>query len=814
MRYSLKELSRIFKTQAPDRVWADRVVEVVETDSRHVLDPAKTIFFAFKGTRTHGAHFIPQLAEKGVKVFVVDKDYKDESDHLYFFKVDNVLYALQRLAGHHRRRFQIPVIGITGSNGKTIVKEWLAHIFEKKYRVCKNPKSYNSQLGVALSVLELNETHQIAIFEAGISRLGEMAALQQMILPNYGLITNIGDAHQSGFLDIEEKTEEKLRLFESCEKIFYCKDYSKIDARLAGVTGAHAWSAYQEAEMQLEERKVLAIGSHIRLNFRNSQYSFKLPFNDLASIENTIHCIFCALHFGIEPSVIQESLSELTGLPMRMEQKEGINGCLLVNDSYSLDLKSLQLALQFVDQQNHDLSRSIIISDLVHHDAEEVYKDAAFLLSAYRFKKIIGVGDKITKLRPYLGEDQKFYYFHNTDQLLNGLDSLFFSNELILIKAARQYRLEKVFNELSLSNHDTILEIDLKAISSNLNFYRQRLNPECKVMAVVKAAAYGSGHYEVARLLEHKRIDYLAVAYPDEGILLREKGIHTPIMVMNAGTANFNDLRDYTLEPEIFSINQCIRLVKELGKQTPFNVHIKLDTGMHRLGFQQEELDALIDWLTVYKNIKVKSVFTHLSAADQSEHKNFTLNQVKLFDRMYATISQAIKYQPMRHILNSGGIAAHPEFQYDMVRIGIGLYGIDHHLGHMLEKAHHLKTRIAQIKKIRAGETVSYNRSAKVTRDTDIAILSIGYADGLPRNAGINGYKVYCRDRFIPIIGLVCMDMCMADITDIPDLYEGMEVEVFGKKAAIEQLAKVSNTIPYEILTGISSRVKRVFLQD
>ena len=795
---------------------ADLCISRIETDSRHILFPEKTIFFALDGQYTQGHHFIPALSKKGVRVFVTHAEAIPEVSG-YVLKVNNTLHALQTLAMHYRKKFAIPVIGITGSNGKTIVKEWLAQLLQGDFQVCKSPKSYNSQLGVALSVLELNDTDEIGIFEAGISTYDEIEVLEQMICPTFGIITNIGDAHHSGFNSIEDKVAEKIKLFKHVDKILYCSDYPEIHDALKVNSKAIGWGFNKDAEIRVV--KTIDQLNHTKVDFVFNQkpFHFQIPFVDAASIENCLHCILASICFEIEPIAIQKRIMLLHGLSMRLEQKEGLHGCILINDSYSLDLKSLELACRFVEQQNVELNRTLIISDFGdHRPFSEWSQELIALIQKYRFNKLIAIGYQIAEIQHILPKSILFYSFINTEDFIAEHESLNLRNELILIKGARKFKLEQFFNEYSLSKHDTILEINLKSIAHNISIYKKHLNTNTKIMAVVKAAAYGSGHYEVARYLDHKGIDYLAVAYADEGIILRQKGIQCPILVMNTGTTDFKNLFENQLEPEIFSIIQLHRLIYEMGTSMSLEIHIKLDTGMHRLGFLEHEIPELIQVLQHHKQIKVVSIFSHLAASDQADFDEFTLIQKSRFDAMTHLLIQALGYKPMLHLINSSGISRHPHLQYDMVRLGIGLYGIDSdpHMFNLLEKVHTLKTRISQINEIKEGETVSYNRSGKVNKNSKIAVLSLGYADGLPRNISKHNYCVAIQKHQAPIIGVVCMDMTMVDVSHIEGVKVGDEVEIFGITSTIEQLAKAAETIPYEILCRISPRVKRLFLQD
>lgn len=817
MRYTVAELGTLFSCDTYERSFASYTVEHAETDSRSVLHPATTVFFALRGRRFNGEDFIPQLAGEGVRVFVVDSQCALNLPDACLLRVPSVLDALQDLAIHHRKQYQIPVVGITGSNGKTIVKEWLYTLLRERYRVCKNPKSYNSQLGVALSVLELDHSHDIALFEAGISQTGEMDRLREMIQPTHGLITNLGDAHQAGFSSPDAKAQEKMQLFRDAANFIYRKDYASIDAMATLHGGGISWSQKLDAGYTIDRLHKKPHGLSVRLRRGNAIHSFDIPFEDEASLENGMHCIVASLELGLSAEEIQRGLRQLHALRMRLEQKEGLRGCLLINDSYSLDLKSLQLALQFVDQQNQSMPRTLVVSDFAGQQADDgLPEGVAQLAVKYQVQKLIAVGPLMAQLRKVLDPKIAFRHFPDPEALLAHADALGLHDELVLIKGARHFRLERFFDALSLSQHDTTLEIDLKAVAHNLACYRSLAGHGVKCMAVVKAAAYGSGHYEIARLLEFHGVDYLAVAYPDEGIALRQKGIRLPILVLNPGGVDFNRMAEYRLEPEVYSIRQLLRLLEETGGDGIAGIHIKFDTGMHRLGFGEGDLAELASLLSQNPRLEVRSLFSHLAASDRSEHDAFTHRQASAFEAMSSTIQDVLPRPALRHLLNSGGLARHPQYAYDMVRLGIGLYGFDADPGvaRRLEKVHSLKTRIAQVKSIDAGETVSYNRSGKLAAAGKIGVLSIGYADGLPRQAGEAAWPVWINRRRAPLVGNVCMDLCMVDLSGIEHCTEGMEVEVFGKNAPLEMLAEATGTIPYEILCRISGRVKRIFLQD
>lgn len=815
MNYRVHDIAKFFFSNV-DKKLQNQLIQNVEIDSRHVLNPETTMFVCLKGSHVDGHDFIEELIQKGVKLFLISEQKYLKTGDACFILVDDVLLALQSFANFHRSHFSIPIIGVTGSNGKTIVKEWLAIILSKKYRVCKNPKSFNSQIGVALSLLELAIQDEIGIFEAGISNAGEMNVLQKMMLPSHGIFTSLGDAHQSGFTSLEEKFYEKLNLFSEAEMVILKEaEYTK---NLQGKK--YGFISNTNTLFEIIEKKIYHDKTIITLNYLESVHQFNLPFVDEASVDNAVLAIAAGLYFSVENSLIQEALDGFHNLPMRLELKEGLRQCNLINDSYSLDIKSLELALRFMDNQNQTQSRSIILTDFpsIQHD-EHLFKHLSHLFIKYGIAKIVIIGNLLKGIQPFFDSNIQVYTFSKTEQFIDNLTTLNFHNELILVKGARTFGLEKFIYEYSASQHEAFLEIDIKALENNINKLKSKLDPNTKVMAIVKAAAYGSGHYEIAQFLERKKIDYFGVAYADEGILLRQKGIQTPILVMNTGKSDFALMSEYRLEPEVYSLLQCNQIDKEILENEVIHIHIKLDTGMHRLGFLESEIDQLLKWLVRRKNsVTVKSIFSHLAGSDDPKLDSVSIQQNELFKRMAASIMHVLDYKPWLHLLNSNGIIrfqSNVNFQYDMVRFGIGMYGVgveDEHLG--LEKVHTLKAKVLQIKSIKAGEYISYNQSGKMNHDGKIAILSIGYSDGIPRSLYKGDFHFFINGKLVPIIGLICMDFCMVDISEAGVVIEGMDIEIFGKNVDIHGLARSCDTIPYEILTGISTRVKRVFIQD
>ncbi len=812
MQNSIQEIAKIISADIDGYQSYTHQFWRIETDSRHITYPEETIFVAIKGTHHNGIQFIPDLIKKGVKFFIVDQDIKP-TKNITIIKVKNCLEAIQQLATSIRTKISIPTIAITGSNGKTIIKEWLSQILSHKYSICKNPKSYNSQLGVALSVLQLKDFHELGIFEAGISQTDEMSKLREIIQPNFGILSNLGDAHDSGFTTRKNKLEEKIKLFESCEYFYYCGDDSFLHCHLKYISNARSWGKenFNSILIEIQEENKIII------NKTGQVYNFNLPFKDNASIENIIPCILISLDFKATQEEIQSSLFTLQRHKMRLEQKEGINGSILINDSYSLDIASLKISFQFADQQNKTFERVLIISDFPSSKNQfENYNELTKLIKNYNFKTIIAVGKNFSPQEILNSNDYNIHQFETTEILIRNLHQLNFNKKLVLIKGARSFKLERVFNELSLSNHESILEINLKAIAHNIAIYKEYLKPNIKIIAVVKASSYGSGNYEIAKFLEHLGVSILAVAYQDEAISLRNQGIQSPIMVMNSGLSDFEKLAEQNIDPVIFNLQQFQKLIQESTRDQEIRIHLKLDTGMNRLGFKDYEIKELLKLIKEYSFVKIISIFSHLSASDSIEFNDFTKSQFKKFENLYSEICKVISYKPWAHILNSGGISEHPEMQLDMVRIGIGMYGIDnnHILNLKLDKVHTLRTKITQIKKVKAVEKISYNLSGQLNDDGVIGILSIGYADGLPRSAGLNQYEVFIKGKKCKLVGAVCMDMCMIDLSQLQEVQVGDDVEIFGTHSTIESLSSASGRIPYEILCGISARVKRVYVEE
>jgi len=830
----------------------DDVVEHLLLDSRRLIFPDTSLFFSLKGPRRNGGLFIEELYKRGVRNFIVGETLPGSElpgDALAgdgtlpganIILVDDTLAALQRLTAFHRRAFSIPVIGITGSNGKTTVKEWLNQLSEDSYQVVRSPKSYNSQIGVPLSVWQLNESHELAIFEAGVSRKGEMGNLQRIIQPTIGIFTNIGEAHSEGFVNHAEKAAEKLQLFTEAEVLIYNSDQTDVVTAVdewkgAGRPALFAWGRGQEAAVRVDavEKNGKKTGealekadgwTRLRVAYLGQEMSFDVPFTDDASIENVMHCLCVLLYLGQQAEQINQRLQQLTPIAMRLELKGGINHCSIINDSYSADLSSLSLALDFLSQQRQHPRRSVILSDFLEsgQDEDSLYTTIARMLAQKNIDRLVGIGPRISLHAELIGRWFKApaVFYPSAEEFKKALFQLHFRDETILLKGARVFEFEDIDRLLSEQIHQTVLEINLDALTNNLGQYRGRLEPSTRLMAMVKAFSYGSGSFEIANRLQRDGVDYLGVAYADEGVVLRKGGIHMPIMVMNTENSSFDLLVQYNLEPVIYSFTLLRGFDRWLKKEGVLNfpVHLELETGMNRLGFATEpsqELDVLIRALKS-ANFKIQSVFSHLAASEEAQQDDYTHRQGGIYRSAVTRIQEALPYPFLRHIANTAAIVRHPDLRMDMVRLGIGLYGVDSADSHQLnlQEVSTLKSTIAQIKYLREGETVGYGRRGIAGKDTVIATVRIGYADGYPRRLGNGVGKMWVKGRLAPVIGSVCMDMTMIDISGMVDVEEGDEVVVFGKELPVSQLAHWAQTIPYEILTGVSQRVRRVYFEE
>ncbi len=800
----------------------DSNIEHLLIDSRKLLFPATSLFFAIATPQRNAADFIEELYEKGVRNFVVDSSYISSLnfESATILQVTNVIDALQNLAAHHRYQFNYPVIGITGSNGKTIVKEWLYQLLQNKYNIVRSPKSYNSQIGVPLSVWQMSEANNLAIFEAGISMPNEMSNLQKIIQPTIGIFTSIGDAHNEGFEDVAQKIDEKAKLFLSCTEIIYCKDNVGVAQAIEGKCNSchlFSWSKKETATVTVNAIQIQHYNTVIKAAYLDRKISISVPFTNDAAIENAITCWCVLLYLGLDDETISEKMMQLRSVEMRLELKQGINNCSVINDSYSADINSLTIALDFLQQQQQHQKRTVILSDILQSGKKsmELYADVAAILQQKNINRFIGIGTEITKQKNAFSNIVDAHFFASINDFKQQFHSLHFNNETILLKGARVFEFEQISHLLEQKVHQTILEINLNAVVHNLKIYKQQLSQGVKLMAMVKAFSYGSGGFEIANLLQFHKVDYLAVAYADEGVELRKAGITLPIMVMNAEDATFDVLVKYNLEPELFSFDIFDGFENYLLQSgiTNFPVHIKIDTGMKRLGFEIHEIENLCTKIRETTSYKIQSVFSHLAASDAVEHDDFTQQQAAIFNAACALLQQTITYPFIQHIANTSAIHRHKNLQYNMVRLGIGLYGVDSVLKQQLKNVTTLKTTISQIKKIKKGESVGYSRKGITNEDATIATVRIGYADGYPRALSNGKGNMLVNGKLAPVIGNVCMDMTMLDVTGIA-ANEGDDVIVFGEALPVNHLAQQANTISYEILTGISQRVKRVYFEE
>lgn len=787
----------------------------VSTDSRSLQNNEKTLFFALIGPNNDGHNHIEELISKGVLNFVVSQVNPELTEKANFLIVENTTHALQSFATYYRSLFQFPIIGITGSNGKTIVKEWLNFLLSPDYNVIRSPKSYNSQVGVPLSIIGINENHNLGIFEAGISTIDEMENLQKVIQPNIGILTNIGSAHDEGFTDISQKIKEKLKLFKGVSVLILNKNKT-IEAFLNPAIKTFTWSTNDKSANVYFQKKTYANYAVFNSTYRDTCFKIKVPFTDVASVENAMHCIMTMLYLNYNLETIQDRIVELYPVEMRLKVKKGINNSTLIDDSYSADFQSLKIALDFLESQKQHKKKTLIISDIFQSglDNDELYARVSQLITSNKINRVICVGETISK---YKNKFSNVISFKTTNDLIEAFETLEFGNENILIKGSRHFEFEKIVSLLEEKTHETILEINLNAISHNLNFYKSKLKPKTKLMVMVKAFGYGNGGFEIAKLLSHHKVDYLGVAFADEGIELKKAGIELPIMVLNPEMTSFQSIIQYQLEPEIYSfkgLNAFVKMTEE--KQiSNYPIHIKLNTGMNRLGFDSENIEELISILKNKKSIVVKSILSHMAASDDLTHDEFNRKQIFDFKQMSNRVKLALNINPILHMANTSGISNYPEAQLDMVRLGIGIYGVsnDEKETALLENVGVLKSIISQIRTLQVGESVGYGRRFMAQQQIKVATIPIGYADGIFRSWGNGLGYVMINKQKASIIGSICMDMLMVDVTTI-QCTEGSEVIIFGENPSVSYIAKKLNTIPYEILTSISQRVKRVFHRE
>ncbi len=788
---------------------AERPIVHLLTDSRKPIIDEGALFFAITGKHHDGHDFVQSLYDSGVRQFVVEHEVSlDELPEANIIRVPSSVKALQQIAKAHREQFSIPVIGITGSNAKTIIKEWLFQLLSPDHRVIKNPGSYNSQIGVPLSVWQMQQHHTIGLFEAGISQPGEMEALQEIIQPTLGLFTNIGTAHDENFRSWSAKVHEKLDLFSSVERLIYCSDHQDIHeaVKRRGIRTLTWGSHYADI-------LVSRIDGEFQVVWDNRSFRMKLPFIDAASQENALHCMVVMLALGYSPAVIQQRLQQLKAVPMRLELKEGMRNCVIIDDTYNNDLAGLRISLDFLQHQHQRNKRTLILSDIQESGMLDsvLAGRVAELVNSQPINHFIGIG-------PVLFSHQTLvkcasHFFSSTEEFLKHTVSTSFDNEVVLIKGARMFAFERIVKRLEKKAHGTMMEINLGALVHNLNYFRSLIRPETRIMAMVKAFAYGSGSVTIANVMQYHRVDYLGVAYTDEGVELRQNNITLPVMVMNVSPASFQLLLDHQLEPEIYSFEILESLLHFLQGR-PIRIHIKLDTGMHRLGFEPEDMNRLIGILKENQQLQVASIFSHLAGADESEHDVFTVQQVEQFKEMADEINQVLNQHALLHLLNTPGILRFPQYQFDMVRLGIGLHGVDPaRQQSLLKNVATLKTTVSQVKQIRQGDTIGYGRKGRAERAITIATIAIGYADGYSRAFSRGRGHVLIHGQRVPVIGNVCMDMTMVDCTGL-SVKAGDEVIIFGEELPIDEVAATIDTIPYEILTNTSDRVKRIFIAE
>lgn len=822
MTYSISKIASILNVK--NKPVNEAVISVLLTDSRKLTNPAETLFFAMV-TKSNDAHnFVSDLYLSGVRNFVVSKmrsEWQVYNDANFLLVKDSLL-ALQKLASYHRSQFDIPVIGITGSNGKTIVKEWLYQLLEENYNIVRSPRSFNSQIGVPLSVWQLNESTEFGIFEAGISKPDEMERLEPVIQPTIGILTNIGEAHQENFSSLEQKYLEKMELFKNVNVCIYCQDnplmQQCIDMMMLSQR-SFSWSLHDEdAPLYISRIDKKDEFTEISYSFLKMDYSFKIGFTDNASIENAINCLSAMLLLHIYPDVIAQRMEKLEPVAMRLDVRQGKHDCIIINDTYNSDINSIQIALDFQNQRHTDkpLKKTVIISDILQSGIppKTLYRQVADMLEHSNIDKLIGIGKDISASENLFQISEKIF-FPTTENFLRSGIWHDFDNELILLKGARKFHFESINAVIEQRVHETVMEVDLDALVHNFNFYKSKLRPGVKMVCMVKANAYGGGAIEIAKTLQYHRCDYLAVAVAEEGIALRSEGITLPIIILNPEVNGFEELFADDLEPEVYNFRILNAFIKEAERRgiTNYPVHIKIDTGMHRLGFSSDQIPQLLNVLTSQKGLMVKSVFSHLAASESWKFDEYTNKQISTLKSAAEEIENGLGYNVMKHILNSAGIERFPDAQWDMVRLGIGLYGVSASGLQGLKNVFTLKTTILQVKEIPQHETIGYGRNEELNHDARIATIRIGYADGLDRQFGNRKGYVLVNGHSAPIVGNVCMDLCMIDVTGI-DAKEGDPVIVFGEGLSIIDLAQNIKTIPYEILTSVSPRVKRVYVKE
>jgi alanine racemase len=828
MTYTLSDIAAVVNGKLSGKKSA--AVSDIITDSRSAFYPDRALFFAIVGERHNGHAYLADLYRRGLRAFVVSesvdmKKYADAS----FIKVENTLDALQALAAHRRRQLSYPVVSVTGSNGKTVVKEWISQLLSSQLRIVRSPKSYNSQVGVPLSVWRMSDEFELGIFEAGISLPNEMEKLENIIRPDVVVVTNIGEAHQEGFATRDQKLREKLRLCVNAEGIVYCADQYEVHTAIRTTAALSqkrlcCWGVGTEVDVRetLFEKGATETRVVMQDMLSQKKYALAIPFTDAASVENALQSFTaCVALAHMYPSLninldnVADNVAHLSPIAMRLDLHEGINGCTIINDAYNADVASLRIALDFLASFGKHRRRTVILSDIEQSGKEgwRLYGEVGEQLREHGVSRLIAIGSQIVKHTDRF--DCETICFASVEQFLRQFDRSTFKDEAILVKGSRRFSLEKISLQLMQKTHLTTLEVNLTALTDNLNSLRAKLKKEVKTLVLVKAFAYGAGICEVARLLQHQRVSYLGVAFADEGVQLREAGITMPILVLNPEPGTFEQMLEYRLEPEIYSLPMLQRYSEAVMRsgEGVSSIHLKLDTGMHRLGFAENEIDELLQNLSLFRNLKVASIFSHLAAADEPQHDDFTLGQIALFDKMSKKIEDSLGYKTLRHLANSAGVERFPQAQFDMVRLGTSFYGASATKPESMRTVSTLKSTIVQIKNVPAGDTVGYGRKGQVNENKRIAIIPIGYADGLNRLLSNGAGEVLINGKPAPIIGNICMDTCMADVTRMA-AQEGDEVTIFGESPSVFSLAEKLKTIPYEIFTRISPRVKRVYFSE
>lgn len=815
MNYTVQHIAEITNAQIIGD--GNLLIKNIAYDSRIIYSIKNTAFIAINTHKNSGEKFIESAMDRGIKVIISEHHYP-EFENITWIIVENSVAFLQKLAKYHFENSHLQSIGITGSNGKTILKEWLYQCLWNEFPTVKSPKSFNSQIGLPLSLLQINDSHQLGIFEVGISKPHEMEKLENIFHPQIGLLTHIGTAHAANFSSEEELIDEKIRLFKNSEVIIYNGDNDLVDQKIKNSYSDKKLIAYGfKKENQVFIKSNISKDENIIVEYFGEEISFPAHQRDEATLTNAMALITVLKELNIENKKIVEKINLLKAVEMRLEAIEGNKGNIVINDSFNLDLDSLKTALQFLNEYNK-AKKSLVLTDIVgvSTNTKELYEEVAELVNDQNFDSVFLIGNEISNFSELF--KAKTYTFIDTKELIESKHLTEIENQIILLKGARKFEIEKLKDILELRKHDTVLEVNLNAILHNINYHKSLLKPGTKMMAMVKANAYGLGSFEVSEFLQHHHIDYLGVAYADEGVELRKKGITTPIIVMNPEQHSYQTIIEYNLEPEIYSfrvLELFYEAVQKSGYDKKYPIHIKLETGMHRLGFKDFELDQLSETLS-HKNVKVQSMFSHLSSSDMPEEKEFTLKQLEVFDKNSSYLIEKLGYTPIRHILNSAGITSYKDHQHDMVRIGIGMLGesADPEIQKQLRSVVSFKTVISQISTVENGESVGYSRRYKTDHPTRIATIPVGYADGIPRLIGNQVGNVGVNKTLAPIVGNICMDMMMINVDHIPNVKEGDTVTVFNAHPSLKEFAGYCKTITYEVLTSISPRVKRIYIKD